>query len=75
MLAGTTATPLKTVNLEGQHIVLVPVHPDLDSSELFLASSGTPEKEGVWKYMFGGPYPDETSFKVPSISLLFPSFL
>jgi len=45
----------------GTWVSLVPVDPAGHASDLFAASHGSPERDGVWTYMAYGPFPDEAA--------------
>ncbi len=69
------ATPLITPfpeALESAHIRLEPVSPERHCERLFAAANGTgalgepgafDPDQMIWRYMFGGPYPDLASFR------------
>jgi RimJ/RimL family protein N-acetyltransferase len=50
------------VTLAGRHVSIVPVDPAAHAASLYRDSHG-PGHEGLWRYLFTGPYPDEASFR------------
>lgn len=47
--------------MDGQSIHLVPLEPAKHGVDLYSASHG-PEAASLWRYLFDGPYPDESTF-------------
>ncbi|MBW4456995.1 MAG: GNAT family N-acetyltransferase [Nostoc indistinguendum CM1-VF10] len=49
--------------LNGQFVTLKPLVPERDVDALYLESHGTPSKEGVWNYMFYGPFDSRSAMQ------------
>jgi RimJ/RimL family protein N-acetyltransferase len=49
--------------LEGKHVLVTRVNPDVDVNELFEVSHAKDEYKELWKYMNYGPFRDETEMK------------
>src|SRR2546421_461135 len=53
-----TWAPAGGGELEGQHVRGARVDPEADGAELYAASHGTADVEGLWTYLGYGPFAD-----------------
>lgn len=50
------------VNLHGSRVLVTPLHPESHGDDLYEATCRRPETDGLWTYLFEGPYRDRASF-------------
>jgi len=63
LVDATPATPPQRTTLNGRVVRVVPLDPSAHAGSLFESSCGE-ENEGLWRYLFEGPFSSRTAFDI-----------